>query len=162
LSHSIKFYFLALFCLPFLSFANDIDEVVVNKSTKQLYLMSQGKIIKQYPVVFGENPNGHKQQEGDEKTPEGDYILDYRKENSIAYKALHVSYPNEADKARARLQGVDPGGAIMIHGQLNGYGWLSFITQHFNWTNGCIAVTDADMEEIWQRVKLNTPIKILP
>lgn len=124
--------------------------------------MSQGKIIKQYPVVFGGDPIGHKQQEGDQKTPEGNYILDYRKENSIAYKSLHVSYPNEADKEHARLKGVSPGGAIMIHGQLNGYGWLSLITQYFNWTDGCIAVTDAQMEEIWQRVKLNTPIKILP
>ncbi len=153
---------LLLLFQSYVSFANEIDLVVVNKSKAQLYLKSHGKIIKQYPVVFGDTPKGHKQQEGDEKTPEGRYILDYKKENSIAYKSIHISYPNTADKKRAQLQGVDAGGAIMIHGQLNGLGWLSFIAQHFNWTNGCIAVTNTQMEEIWQLVKKGTPIEILP
>ncbi|MCK5871516.1 MAG: L,D-transpeptidase family protein [Methylococcales bacterium] len=153
---------LLLLLAPCLGLANEIDLVVVHKSKARLTLKSHHKIIKQYPVVFGDNPIGHKQQEGDERTPEGRYILDYKKADSIAYKSIHISYPNDADKKRAQLQGVDAGGAIMIHGQLNGLGWLSFITQHFNWTNGCIAVTNRQMEEIWQLVKKGTPIEILP
>ena len=160
--NQIRQYFLLLLFLPIFSFASEIDLVIVDKSKSQLYLKNKGKVIKQYPVVFGENPKGHKQQEGDERTPEGRYILDYKKEDSIAYKSIHISYPNEADKERARLQGVDAGGMIMIHGQLNGFGWLSFIAQYFNWTNGCIAVTNAQMEEIWQLVDKDTPIEILP
>ncbi|MCK5926368.1 MAG: L,D-transpeptidase family protein [Methylococcales bacterium] len=164
MQYILKLNFLVYYLLlaPCWGLANEIDLVVVDKSKAQLYLKSHHKIIKQYPVVFGDDPAGHKQQEEDEKTPEGRYILDYKKPDSIAYKSIHISYPNKLDKKRAQLQGVDPGGAIMIHGQLNGLGWLSFIAQHFNWTNGCIAVTNAQMEEIWQLVKKGTPIEILP
>ena len=140
----------------------EIDLVLVDKSEKKIYLLSEGKQLKEYDVVFGENPKGHKQQEGDERTPEGRYILDYKKADSSFYKAIHISYPNEEDKARARKIGVDPGGLIMIHGQKNGFGWLSWLMQWFNWTDGCIAVTNAEMDEIWQLVEVGTPIEIRP
>ena len=144
------------------SFAGDnkVDLVLVDKSEKKMYLLSGGKQIKVYHVVFGSNSKGHKLQEGDERTPEGKYVLDYKKADSSFYKAIHISYPNEEDKANAKKMGVSPGGLIMIHGQKNGYGWLSWLMQRFNWTKGCIAVTNSEMDEIWQLVKVGTPIEI--
>jgi murein L,D-transpeptidase YafK len=138
------------------------DMVLVTKSESKLYLKKDGKIIKEFHVAFGANPKGHKQQEGDERTPEGKYILDYKKEDSSFYKAIHISYPNESDKKRAKELGVNPGGLIMIHGQKNGLGWLSWITQLFDWTDGCIAVSNNAMDEIWESVKVGTPIEIKP
>jgi len=140
----------------------DADHVIVNKSKSKMYLLSNGEPFKEYNVVFGNNPTGHKQQEGDERTPEGTYILDYKKEDSSFYKAIHISYPNEQDKNIAKKLGVNPGGLIMIHGQKNGFSWLSPISQKFNWTNGCIAVTNTEMDEIWKSVKIGTSIEIQP
>lgn len=139
-----------------------IDSVLVVKSEKVMYLLSSGERVKQYTVVFGGDPSGHKQQEGDEKTPEGHYVLDYKKSDSSFYKAIHISYPNEKDIEAAEQMGVDPGGFIMIHGQRNGLGWLSLLSQMFDWTNGCIAVTNREMDEIWDLVKVGTPIEITP
>ena len=113
-------------------------------------------------MAFGDNPVGHKQQEGDERTPEGKYILDYKKDDSSFYKAIHISYPNKDDIESAKKKGVSPGGFIMIHGQKNGYGWAAWITQYFNWTDGCIAVTNSEMDEIWEAVDIGTPIEIKP
>lgn len=124
--------------------------------------MDTGRVVKEYAVVFGANPVGHKQQEGDERTPEGVYVLDYKKSDSAFYKAIHISYPNETDQLRAKNLGVDPGGFIMIHGQRNGLSWLSGLTQMFNWTDGCIAVTNAEMDEIWQLVDKGTAVEIKP
>ncbi|MEJ2039455.1 MAG: L,D-transpeptidase family protein [Desulfosarcinaceae bacterium] len=142
--------------------AEKADIVVVVKSQARLYLMKNGKVLREYSVTFGANPNGPKQQEGDERTPEGRYILDYKKADSAFYKAIHISYPNESDKKRAKKLGVNPGGLIMIHGQKNGFGWLALITQHFNWTDGCIAVTNSAMDAIWESVDVGTPIEIKP
>lgn len=127
-----------------------------------MYLLSDGKILKTYSVSFGANPEGHKQREGDERTPQGKYILDYKKEHSSFYKAIHISYPNKIDIEKAKRAGVKPGGQIMIHGQKNGFGWLSWLAQNFNWTDGCIAVSDDEMEEIWTLVDAGTPIEIQP
>lgn len=138
------------------------DLVVVDKSDKKLYLYKQQKLIAVFPVVFGANPVGHKQQEGDERTPEGGYILDFKKANSGYYRSIHISYPNIQDVANAKRLGVHPGGFVMIHGQKNGFGWASFLTQRFNWTNGCVALTNNDMEAVWQAVTVGTPIEIRP
>jgi murein L,D-transpeptidase YafK len=136
--------------------------VFVIKSKSKLYLKKEGKTLKEYHVVFGANPKGHKLKASDERTPEGRYILDYKKEDSTFYKSIHISYPNAQDKRLAQKLGVDPGGLIMIHGQKNGLGWLSFITQLFNWTDGCIALSNRDMDEIWESVDIGTPIEIKP
>lgn len=138
------------------------DSVLVIKSDSTLYLLKNGAVVKKYHVAFGRHPRGHKQQQGDERTPEGSYILDYKNPRSKFYKAIHISYPNDEDKKRARDKGVDPGGDIMIHGQRNGLGWLWFVTQQFNWTDGCIAVSNSDMDEIWNAVDVGTPIEIRP
>jgi len=125
-----------------------------------MYLIENEKVIKTYHVAFGANPKGHKQKEGDEKTPEGIYYLDYKKENSSFYRAIHISYPNEQDKERAKQQQVSPGGFIMIHGQRNWLSRLSPITQRFNWTNGCIALTNTEMDEFMGLVNVGTKIQI--
>lgn len=140
--------------------AQQADFVLVKKAQEKMFLFSEGNPIGVYDVKFGANPVGHKQEEGDERTPEGQYVIDQKKSDSASFKALHISYPNDNDRKAAAARGVEPGGAIMIHGQRNGLGWLSFLVQRFNWTDGCIAVSNHDMDEIWELVPENTPIEI--
>lgn len=137
-----------------------IDKVFVKKSTRRMQLLSQGKVIRSYHIALGDNPKGHKTTQGDERTPEGIYTLDYKNENSIAYRSIHINYPNKADIAQAKARGVDPGGAIMIHGQVNGYERFTEFNQQRNWTDGCIAVTNDEMDEIMDAVRVGTPIEI--
>ena len=138
------------------------DEVLVVKSEKRLYLLHRNKAFASYPVTFGSNPKGHKQVRGDGRTPEGHYVLDYKNPNSRFYKSIHISYPNSRDRENARRRGLDPGGDIMIHGQPNGYGWAAPVLQLFSWTDGCIALSDSNMDIIWQAVDPGTPIEIKP
>lgn len=137
-----------------------VDLVEVDKSKNTMSLFDGLKLIKQYQVAFGDQPKGHKQEEGDEKTPEGTYTLDYKKEDSSFYRAMHISYPNAKDKANAEKLGIDPGGFIMVHGQRNGLGWLSSLSQKFNWTNGCIALSNTEMDEFMTLVDIGTKIHI--
>lgn len=138
------------------------DKVLVLKSENRLYLIKNRVPFATFRVVFGGNPVGHKQAQGDQRTPEGHYILDYKNPNSQFYKSIHISYPNQQDRERARQLGVDPGGDIMIHGQPNGWGWAAVVTQRFSWTEGCIALSDKDMDQVWQAVDAGTPIEIRP
>lgn len=138
-----------------------IDKVFVDKSERRLQLLSGDDVIRTYHIALGDSPVGHKQQEGDQRTPVGIYTLDYKNENSIAHRSIHISYPNAADKARAKQLGVSPGGDIMIHGQMNGFGHLAAINQKYDWTDGCIAVTDDEMDEIMAAVTLGIPIEIV-
>jgi murein L,D-transpeptidase YafK len=138
------------------------DAVLVIKSEKRLYLMNKGEAFASFHVTFGSNPKGHKLEQGDGRTPEGRYILDYKNAGSAYYKSIHISYPNAKDRQEALKRGVDPGGDIMIHGQKNGYGRLSILVQRFNWTNGCIALSDRNMEQVWMAVDPGTPIEIRP
>ena len=138
-----------------------IDKVFVDKSARVLQLLSDNKVIKTYHVALGGNPIGHKQKQGDQRTPNGAYTLDYKNEKSKYHRSIHVSYPNAADKARAKKLGVNPGGDIMIHGQKNGFGQLASITQRLDWTEGCIAVTNDEMDEIMAAVKVGTTIEIV-
>ena len=151
-----------LFLVTAQSFGADVDFVLVNKSEEKMYLLAQGQRIREYDIVLGWNPEGHKQEEGDGRTPEGTYILDYKKDDSAFYKAIHISYPNDQDRARARKRGVDPGGMIMIHGRKNGLSKEEREAKRFDWTQGCIEVTNQEMDEIWGMVEVGTPIKILP
>jgi murein L,D-transpeptidase YafK len=139
-----------------------VDLVRISKSEHKLQVISGGRVIHQFQIALGRNPKGPKTREGDGKTPEGRYTLDYKKTDSAFYKAIHVSYPNANDIAKAHAHNVAPGGQIMIHGQKNGFGLLSFITQHFDWTKGCIAVTNSDMDILWPLVKVGTAVEILP
>lgn len=138
------------------------DKVRVVKSKKRLYLIKEGEVFATFRVKFGADPKGHKVQQGDEKTPEGLYYLTYKNSDSAYYKSIHISYPNAEDKENARRLGVDPGGDIMIHGQPNGYEWATFFTQMVNWTDGCVALTNSDMDKVWDAIDPGTPIEILP
>lgn len=142
--------------------AERADRVVVVKSEGKLYLYKAKHVLASYPVVFGAQPKGHKQQQGDERTPEGRYYLDFKKPDTAYHRAIHISYPNTRDVESARKRGVDPGGSVMIHGQKNGFAWASFITQQFNWTHGCIALNNADMDAVWEAIEAGTPIDIKP
>ena len=159
----ISFLIFIALCYPgSVQSSEKADLVIVIKSEYKLYLIKEGKLFAAYPVVFGANPKGHKQQQGDNRTPEGEYILDYKNVNSKYYKSIHISYPNSEDRESARKRGVSPGGDIMIHGQPNKWGKFSSITQLFNWTNGCIALSDSDMDAVWNAVDPGTPIQIRP
>ncbi len=138
-----------------------IDRVFVDKSDRILKLMSDGEVIRSYRMALGGSPSGHKQQEGDQRTPVGVYTLDYKNEDSIAYRSIHISYPNATDKAYAKKLGVSAGGNIMIHGQMNGFGYLVLFNQRRDWTDGCIAVANDEMDEIMAAVTLGIPIEIV-
>jgi len=143
---------------------NKVDSVVVRKAKRQMDLLKSGAVYRSYRISLGDSPRGHKMREGDERTPEGDYVLDWRNPRSSFYKSIHVSYPNSRDRAFARAMGFQPGGMIMIHGRPN---WLTSakVAKEYDgrdWTNGCIAVTNPEMDEIWRLVKDGTPIRILP
>lgn len=138
------------------------DSVLVIKSQRRLFLLRDGKPWKVYRVALGPVPWGPKTRAGDERTPEGRYTLDYKVHHSRFHKAIHISYPNADDRERARKLGVDPGNHIMIHGQPNESELPAWEAQQFNWTNGCIAVSNAEMDEIWSLVAVGTPIEIRP
>lgn len=142
--------------------AEKVDEVLVVKSEKRLHLMSNGSILQSFPVTFGTEPQGHKQEQGDGRTPEGRYTLDQKNSNSRFYKSIHISYPNAQDVEQARKRNVSAGGDIMIHGQLNNWAWASPLVQLFNWTDGCIALSNEDMDQVWDAVATGTPIEIRP
>lgn len=139
-----------------------VDFLRVIKSKRILEAWRDNIRVRTYQVSLGDDPSGYKLEEGDGKTPEGTYTLNYRKADSIAYKAMHISYPNETDRKRAREAGVKPGGAIMLHGQWNGYGLFAWLLQNYDWTNGCIGLSNKDMDELWEIVAWNTTIEILP
>ncbi|MEX0957598.1 MAG: L,D-transpeptidase family protein [Rhizobiaceae bacterium] len=139
-----------------------IDLVIVEKAARKLMLMAGTETVRSYDIALGDSPVGHKRREGDERTPEGRYVLDWRNPGSAFHRSIHVSYPNSADRAAAAAAGHSPGGDIMIHGQPNGFGWWSWLLQRIDWTNGCIAVTDENMDEIWDMVENGTAIEIRP
>jgi murein L,D-transpeptidase YafK len=132
------------------------------KSERRLLLLRGEETLKAYTVVLGREPRGRKMREGDGRTPEGSYHLDWRNPKSRFHLSLHVSYPNESDRARAAAAGVPPGGDIMIHGLRNGLGWIGKLHRFVDWTDGCIAVTSHEIEEIWRAVDDGTPIEIRP
>jgi murein L,D-transpeptidase YafK len=138
------------------------DRVVVEKAARRLHLVKDGRVLKTYRVALGGNPLGHKQQEGDQRTPEGEYLIDRRNPASSYHLALHVSYPSPEDTSRATRARVAPGGDIMIHGLRNGLGWMGRLHRLRDWTAGCVAVTDREIEEIWHAVPDGTPISLQP
>jgi murein L,D-transpeptidase YafK len=138
------------------------DKVVVKKADRQLLLMRDGRLLLGFVIALGDEPVGHKQAEGDWRTPEGTYVIDWRNAESRFYKSLHISYPNAADRQRALEEWEDPGGMIMIHGVPDEAGASPDKYAGKDWTNGCIAVTNAAMDIIWSAVPDGTPIDILP
>jgi len=138
------------------------DRVVIVKSERTMTLLRLGKVLKTYKVALGHQPRGRKVQAGDNRTPEGEYTIDLRNAHSQFHLSLRISYPNPADRERAKKLGVDPGGAIMIHGLPAAYAWLGPAHRQTDWTLGCIAVTNPEIEEIWKMVPLGTRVEIKP
>jgi murein L,D-transpeptidase YafK len=139
-----------------------VDRVVVYKGERKLVLLSRGNELRSYRVALGGEPKGPKMRQGDHRTPEGLYTIDSRNAKSHFYKAFHVSYPNSADRAAARKLGVDPGGDIMLHGLPKQYAFVGKAHRLHDWTDGCIAVSNEEMDEIWRLVRVGTPIEIKP
>jgi murein L,D-transpeptidase YafK len=138
------------------------DRVVVRKAQRRLYLMNGERVLREFRVALGLTPKGAKRREGDFRTPEGEYRLVSRNPNSDFFLALQVSYPGPDDLRRAASAGVSPGGQIMIHGLPNRLKKPLEYYQTRDWTNGCIAVSNSDMVDIWLMTPDNTPIQILP
>jgi murein L,D-transpeptidase YafK len=136
--------------------------VLVEKAARRLTLLRDGRVMATYPVSLGPAPTGPKQREGDGRTPEGRYRVEYKNPGSVAHLSLKVSYPNAAQQASAAAAGYEPGGDIMIHGIMNGFGWLGPLHRLMDWTNGCVGVTNTEMEAIYARVDVDTPIEIRP
>ncbi len=139
-----------------------IDRVEVFKARHELVLLKAGKVVKTYKVALGSQPVGKKERQGDGKTPEGNYVLDWRNPKSKFHRSIHISYPNAQDIARARSLGAPTGGDIFLHGLPNGAGFIGAAHRQMDWTDGCIAVTDSEIDEIWNLVRDGTPIVIHP
>ena len=139
-----------------------VDRVIVYKRERKLVLLSQEKEVRSYKVALGSDPIGPKARQGDHRTPEGVYTLDSRNPNSQFYKAFHISYPSPKDSAAAKKQGARAGGDIMVHGLPKQYAWVGKAHILHDWTDGCIAVTNGEMDEIWKLVRVGTPIEINP
>jgi murein L,D-transpeptidase YafK len=158
---------LLLFCLP--CWSNDktsgppkVDRIVVEKSARTMTLMRDGKVLKTYKVALSREPVGAKERTGDHKVPEGKYVVDLKNPHSRFHLALHISYPNAADRERARKIGVKPGGNIEIHGLDSKYAWVGSLQRQVDWTDGCVAVSNSEIEEIWPLVRVGTAVEIRP
>ena len=155
--------FLILFALsaPLIA-EKPADRIVIEKAARRLTLYRGDTKLHEYKIALGTQPTGPKRQQGDHRTPEGHYSIVARNSQSRFYKALKISYPGKDDLARAKQRHVNPGGDIMIHGLPNGWGLLGKAHLLHDWTDGCIAVTNEEMDEIWPLVRIGTPVEILP
>jgi murein L,D-transpeptidase YafK len=154
-------------CLPAASPAQPppvakADSILILKKDHLMQLLAGGRVIRTYKVALGQGGLAPKEREGDARTPEGRYTIDSRNAASAYHKALHISYPNGDDRRRAAKLGVSPGGAVMIHGLPNGKGWVGATHRLYDWTLGCVAVTDPEIDEIWNLVPVGTPVEIRP
>lgn len=138
------------------------DKILVEKSERKLYLLKAGRVLREFDIALGLAPTGHKQRSGDFKTPEGNYFIESRNTASDYFLSLKISYPNEQDRERARALDVSPGGQIMIHGQPNNPRYDDNWYEYGDWTDGCIAVSNSDMIDIWLMTEVPTPIEIRP
>jgi murein L,D-transpeptidase YafK len=156
---------LILFLLHSVAHADDFpvaEKIVIDKAERKLHLIRDGEAFRTFDIALGIRPTGDKESEGDFRTPEGNYLLDTRNPNSDFFLSIHISYPNRQDTQQARAKGLPPGGAIMIHGQPNSPSRSEAYYRTQDWTNGCIAVSNSDMIDIWLMTASNTPIEILP
>lgn len=139
-----------------------IDSLVVTKSKRELMAFSNGQLIKTYKISLGKNPFGDKEFEGDKKTPEGIYFINAKNPNSGYYKNLGISYPNKHDLEVSKKIGKPTGGDVKIHGLKNGIGFISKFQRWYDWTAGCIALTDQEVDELYNTVDIGTKIEIKP
>ncbi len=168
---SRKFIFIAIIVLSALfSYANwptaplpsedKIDHILVEKADRKMHVLSKGKVLKIYRIALGSSPKGHKQQEGDGRTPEGIYVIESKNPQSGYHLNLGISYPDRVDQKNAERAGVSPGGEIKIHGLRNGTGMVGRLHRLSDWTLGCIAVTNEEIQELYDHVAIGTVIEI--
>ena len=157
------------FCLMFLCpnilgspLSNRADRIVILKTAHTMTLYSGDRVLHQYKVALGRGPQGPKERQGDHKTPEGQYIVDSKNDHSRFHLALHLSYPNTEDRNRAAQEHVNPGGDVEIHGLSPMFTFVGSLQSEIDWTDGCIAVSNAEIEEIWKLVPVGTRVEILP
>ena len=148
--------------LPCLTHAQTVDLVLIEKGVRRLTLKREGKEVAVFKVALGGTPQGPKECQGDAKTPEGDYQISGRNPHSAFHKSLRISYPSKSDRIRAAALGCSPGGDIMIHGLPNGRGWVGASHSLTDWTNGCVAVTDSEIDQIWKLVPDGVTVRIVP
>ncbi len=160
----LSFACVSYWCAPqtTISPAKQADRIVVEKSARTMKLMQGARVLKTYRVALSREPIGAKEREGDHKVPEGEYVIDSKNSHSRFHLALHISYPNASDREKARKLGVRPGGNIEIHGLDSKYAWVGSLQRQVDWTDGCIAVTNPEIEEIWPMVPVGTPVEIRP
>jgi murein L,D-transpeptidase YafK len=139
-----------------------VDKIVIDKGNRTMTIMKDNGILKTYKVSLGGQPVGAKDRQGDHKTPEGLYVVDRKNPNSKFHRALHLSYPNTQDKARAAMLGVNPGGDVEIHGLGSLFGWVGSKHLLRDWTDGCIAVTNEEIDQIYPAVEVGTLVEIKP
>lgn len=151
---------LVLLCTSLAGTDAVVDRILVVKSSRTMTLFSRGKTLRTYKVALGGQPVGAKERIGDHKTPEGQYVVSMKLANSQFYRALRISYPNAEDVQRARKLGVDPGGLVEVHGLGRRFGWLGALHRKTDWTDGCVAVTNEEIDEIWKLVPVGTPVEI--
>ena len=144
------------------SASKSVDKILVIKSARRLELISDGKVIRRYRISLGKQPKGPKLQEGDKRTPEGLYWVDWRKRSDKFNLAMHINYPNISDAAKARREGVNPGSMIMIHGTPDSEDNPEELFHTLDWTDGCIAMKNYEMREVWNMVKDGTMVEIRP
>ena len=158
-----NFILICLFIIPFSSYSKDkIDIIIVKKSERVLYAIKDDKVIKKYNIALGKNPNGHKKVEGDKKTPEGYYFIDGKNAKSKFFLSLHTSYPNFHDKQIALKNKVNPGEHIAIYGLPPLNLLAQYLFEGADWTDGCIALNNSDMKELWDLTEEGTQILIRP
>jgi murein L,D-transpeptidase YafK len=158
--HLLIFMIAALRCVA--ATTAQADKIVIVKSVRTMTLLSGPKVLKTYKVALGGVPAGPKRVEGDHKTPEGNYVIDAKNSRSQFHLSLHISYPSAADRENAHKLGSRPGGAIMIHGLARPFAYLGSLHRQTDWTDGCVAVTNAEIEEIWKLVPVGTRVEIRP
>jgi murein L,D-transpeptidase YafK len=161
-----QIYFLLFGTIVFLAVSapdqSQANHILIVKSKRTMTVMRGTKILKTYRVALGTVPLGAKEKQGDHKTPEGTYLIDKKNAYSQFHLALHISYPGADDRARAKRLGVNPGGDIMIHGLPSQFAFLGALHRQTDWTDGCIAVTNPEIEEIWRLVPIGTTVEIRP
>ncbi len=159
----LLFSLIFILIFPIFSVSKEVsDYIIVIKSKRIMLLLQEGKVIRAYKIALGKSPVGKKSIQGDGKTPEGTYYIADKNPNSRFYKSLKISYPNEQDLEKAQKEGINPGGDIMIHGLSKKVEFLGKYHIIEDWTEGCIAVTNEEIDEIWELVPKGTPIEILP
>ena len=158
----VGLWLLALAIISPAATAPPVDQLLIHKHERRLEVISNGQVMRSYRIALGREPTGHKRRRGDNRTPEGIYYIDWRHHSAHYNLSMHLDYPNLQDRAEARKRGVDPGGMIMIHGTPVDEHYPEWFFKGLDWTNGCVALDNTSMQELWNLVPVGTRVEIIP